>query len=84
MDRSEVSLLVLLNLSKAFDSVNHYLLLNKSVQLNIDTTWFVSYLHERTDSVKIDKNLSNQRSIYMEYPMQAGINTRPNLYGVPH
>ena len=36
-DKGKISLLVLLNLSKSFDSVvNHDLLLNKLVQLNID------------------------------------------------
>ena len=29
--------------------------INKLVQLNIDSTWFASYLHDRTHSVKIDK-----------------------------
>ena len=66
----KISLLVLLDLSKAFDSVNHYLLLNKLVQLNIDSTWFASYLHDRTHSVKIDKII---------YTSEA----QSNFYGVP-
>ena len=48
IDKGKISLLVLLDLSKAFDSVNHDLLLKKLVQLNIDSTWFASYLHDRT------------------------------------
>ena len=42
IDKGKISLLVLLDLSKAFDSVNHDLLLNKLVQLNVDGTWFAS------------------------------------------
>ena len=56
---------IVLDLSKAFD---HDLLLNKLVQLIIDSTWFASYLHDRTHSVKIDKITSE---------------AQPNLYGVP-
>ena len=68
LKKGRISLLVLLDLSKAFDSVNHYLLLNKLVQLNIDSTWFASYLHDRAHSVKLDKITSEAQS---------------NLYGVP-
>ena len=68
IDKGKISLLVLLNLCKAFDSVNHDLLLNKLIQLNIDSTWFASYLHDRTHSVKIDNITSEAQS---------------NLYGVP-
>ena len=62
IDKGKISLLVFLDLSKAFDSVNHDLLLNKLVQLNIDSTWFASYLHDRTHSVKIDKIISKAKS----------------------
>ena len=55
IDKGKISLLVL-DLSKAFDRVNHDLLLNKFVQLNIDGTWFASYLHDRTHS-KAKSNL---------------------------
>ena len=68
IDKCKISVLVPLDLSKAFDSVNHDLLLNKLVQLNLDSTWFASYLHDRTHSVKIDKIMSEGKS---------------NLYGVP-
>ena len=64
IDKGKISLLVLLDLTKAFDSVNHDLLLNKLVQLNIDSTWFASYLHDRTHSVKIDKIMSEEKSKY--------------------
>ena len=68
IDKGKISLLVLLDLSKAFGSVNHDMLLNKLVQLNIDSTWFASYFHDRTHAVKIDKIMSEAKS---------------NLYGVP-
>ena len=62
MDQSKVSLLILLDLSKAFDSVNHDLLLHKLVKLNIDSTWLESHWNERTHSVKIDKIRPKPRS----------------------
>ena len=65
---SEITLLVLLDLSKVFDIVNIDLSLNKLVQLNIDRTWFESYLHDRTHSVKKDETMSESKA---------------NLYGVP-
>ena len=46
---------LILDLSKAIDSVNHDLLLHKLVQLNRDSTWIESYLNERAHSVKINK-----------------------------
>ena len=54
-DKGKICLLVLLDLSNAFDRVNPDLLLNKLAQLTIDSRWFASYLHDRTQSVKIDK-----------------------------
>ena len=68
IDKGKISLLVLLDLSKAFDGVNHDFLQNKLIQLNIDRTWLASYLHDRTHLVKIDKITSEAQS---------------NLYGAP-
>ena len=51
MDDSEVSLLVLLDLSKAVDSENNDLLLDKLVQPRTDSTWFESYFNERIDTL---------------------------------
>ena len=67
INKGKISLLVLLNLTKAFDSLKHEFLLNKLVRLNIGSTWFESYFHDRTHSVKIDKIMSEAKS---------------NLYGV--
>ena len=68
IDKGKISLIDLFDLSKAFDSANHDLLLNKLGQLNIDSTWLASYLHGRTHSVKIDKIMSEAKSNLNEYP----------------
>ena len=39
----------------------HDFLLNKRIQLNIDSTWLESYLHERTHSIKIDEIMSTSK-----------------------
>ena len=58
MDNKKVSLLLLLDLSKAFDSVNHNILLEKCQKLNIDPRWFQSYLSDCRQSVKMGNVLS--------------------------
>ena len=50
-DSGEISLLCLLDLSKAFDVINHDLLLNKLQLHGVDLAWFHSYLHGHTQSV---------------------------------
>ncbi len=47
MDNKIISLLTLRVLSKAFDSVNHFILLKKCVILNINS-WLNSYIKNRT------------------------------------
>ena len=50
-----------IDLSKAFDSVNHEIILDKLEKSNISTTvidCFKSYLYERSHSVTIGGNIS--------------------------
>ena len=69
IDENSLSLLVLLDLSKAFDSVNHDILLKKLSQLNIQTSWFDSYLKHRSQSVVLDRRTTSS--------------PRPVNFGVP-
>ena len=52
IDNGNVSILVSLDLSKAFDSVNHTILLEKLCHYGIDHPWFESYLFGRTQFVR--------------------------------
>ena len=60
---NKIFMLILLDLSKAFDSVNYNILLNKQLKHNIDTFWCKSYLENRTQSVRADKQTSD--SLYI-------------------
>tara|TARA_B110000196_G_scaffold300609_1_gene294106 strand:- start:3 stop:1169 length:1167 start_codon:yes stop_codon:yes gene_type:complete len=62
MDSSEVSFLVLLDYSKAFDTVNHKLLLTKLVSMgfsDMSLNWFDSYLSNRFQRVKSNGTVSD-------------------------
>ena len=61
MDKKKVSLVVLLDMSKAFDSVNHELLLSKLRKIGVSTSahkWFKSYLIDHSQVVKIKDTTS--------------------------
>ena len=58
----EIALFSLIDLSKAFECVNHTNLLEKLTKLNICTKWFNSYLEDRTQSVRI-KNITSKPAI---------------------
>lgn len=68
IDDKKVSLLLLLDLSKAFDSVNHEILLQKCMLLNIDPFWFQSYLKNRMQSVRLKSIESSPRNIEFGVP----------------
>ena len=61
-------MLTLCDLSKAFDSVNHEILLNKLVNHKIDTFWFESYLDTRTQSVRINDGMSSKQQVPFGVP----------------
>ena len=53
MDQGEISILVLIDLTKCFDVVPHNILLQKLHMYGIDTKWFKSYLAGHTQQVQI-------------------------------
>jgi hypothetical protein len=66
MDNRKVVLLVMLDMSSAFDTVNHCQLLNRLLSLGIDgdaLTWFKGYLTDRCQMVAVNGCLSSTRSV---------------------
>ncbi|KAF2345606.1 Reverse transcriptase domain, partial [Trinorchestia longiramus] len=59
IDTKNVTLLLLLDLSKAFDSVEHTRLLQKISNLGIATQWFQSYLANRSHAVQLENTISS-------------------------
>ena len=52
IDNGDICILASLDLSRAFDSVNHTILIEKLCQLGIDQPWFTNYLSGRTQFVR--------------------------------
>lgn len=62
MEKGKLAILILLDLSKAFDSVEHSLLINILRKLGVsEYKWFANYLNERKQKVK----LGNEESDYL-------------------
>jgi len=80
IDNKCVALLVLLDLSKAFDSVCHAILLEKLQELGIDKFWFEDYLRNRTQSVKILDTVSAKQEL--EYGVPQGSILGPILFSI--
>ena len=81
MDDKKISLIVLLDMSKAFDSIRHDLLINRLHKLGVSfaaCSWFLSYLSQRMQVVKIEDSLSEPLPLKAGVP-QAGldISARP-------
>ena len=71
MDNKEVTLLVLLDLSAAFDTVDHNILLNRLKNIGISGLvydWFSSYLTGRTQAVFLDGVSSDQVNLTCGVP----------------
>ena len=80
IDNNEISLLTLCDLSKAFDSVSHELLIEKFDTLHIDEFWFENYLSERSQSVKIEGHISDKKTI--SYGVPQGSILGPLLFNI--
>ena len=71
MDQRKISVIVLLDLSKAFDSIQHDLMLCKLRKAGVSETacaWFESYLSQRTQVVKIQNTLSHPLPVTVGVP----------------
>ena len=68
IDKHKISLITLCDLSKAFDSVSHDILIKKFSNLNIDSYWFHSYLGGRTQSVRLGNYMSEKCNIAYGVP----------------
>ena len=71
MDEGKVTGAIFLDLKKAFDTVNHILLLNKLKKFgirDIELNWFKSYLNNRMQSVKVGSTLSDLKPINIGIP----------------
>ena len=68
IDTKKISLVTLCDLSKAFDSVSHDMLIRKCINLNIDPFWFKNYLSKRTQSVRMGACMSDKCNVTYGVP----------------
>ena len=83
MDEKKISILVLMDMSKAFDSINHDILLSKLRSLGASPSaleWFKSYLNGRYQYVRIGDVVS--QSLPVEYGVPQGSILGPVLLSV--
>ena len=70
-DQGNMTGMVVLNLQKAFDTVNHVILLDKMVDIGVSlesVKWFKSYLCNRSQIVDVNGELSESMSITCGVP----------------
>ena len=79
LDNNEVSLLLLLDLSKAFDSVPHSLLLDVLKYYNLYQPWFESYLSGRSQCTKLGTIISEPQEV-LSYGVPQGSILGPILF----
>ena len=60
--------MVMLDVQKAFDSVNHEMLCEKIRLAGIDPEWFKSYLQGRSQQVCVNNNMSTEQTIKAGVP----------------
>ena len=71
IDQTKVTAVVYLDMSKAFDSIKHEILLNKLKNIGLSSsalTWFCSYLSQRSQVVRINSTLSDALPVVCGVP----------------
>ncbi len=68
MDHKKMFLLTLYDLSKAFDSVSHDILISKCDKVKINSFWINSYVSNRTQSARLNDIASSNLSITYGVP----------------
>ncbi|CAB4028611.1 Hypothetical predicted protein, partial [Paramuricea clavata] len=72
MDRGEVCGVIYLDLKKAFDTVNHAILLQKLKWIGVNSKSFQSYLSHRTQKTVVNNCYSNQSKVSIGVPQGGG------------
>ena len=70
-DQKKVTAVILLDMSKAFDSINHNILLAKLEDVGVSSRclgWFKSYLSERHQAVRIKSTLPEKLPVVSRVP----------------
>ncbi len=67
-DNKKISLLALCDMSKAFDSVSHDILLKKMHEMGIDSFFFRQYLCNRTQSVRVGDSMLSKLKVNFGVP----------------
>ena len=70
-DRNETVGVIGMDLSKAFDSINHNILQQKLIEIGIGPnviTWMISYLKDRQQQVKFNNIISDQETVTSGVP----------------
>ena len=71
LDRGEVTIAVITDFSKAFDTVDYFSLMRKLHSLNISTSvlnLFASYLTDRTQYVKVNEKFPSHKTVNFGVP----------------
>ncbi|KAF2349470.1 Reverse transcriptase domain [Trinorchestia longiramus] len=80
IDKKSVTLLLFLDLSKAFDTVEHTWLLLKISNFGIYTQWFQSYLSNRSHAVRLENMISSP--IQNDFGVPQGSILGPLLFSI--
>lgn len=78
IDKRQYCAAVFIDLAKAFDSVNHHILIGRLNSLGFSNdclTWFPNYFSDRVQSVKSEGLLSRPLAVYMGVPQGSILGT---------